>query len=109
MRQRFVFRDKVFQAPVWEDDTELMEIHDGLVLKVVDGFSEAATYCDGTMSHWTLAINNGSVPDRHFAFMFPHSEFLPVYFLHTAHDLVSLLKYLEATLVGTSIDDDLYE
>lgn len=90
------------------EENGLLEVHDGQVLRIMEGYKDVASYMDGTMTTWTLAVSDGSRPTPFYGFLFPHPEYLPVYFLSDASDVVEALRHLEATLIGTSVDEDLY-
>ena len=99
MRQVFCFRDKCRMSGKMD-----INFHDGLVSDCPKEYTEVATYHDGTMSVWSLFIHNGGDWQ---GMLVGHSTYLPVYMLKDAHEIVEVLKYLEATLCGLSIDDDL--
>ena len=100
MREVFCFRDKYRMSRKMD-----INFHDGLVSGCPEEYTETATYHDGTMSVWSLFIHNGD--DDWHSMLVGHSTYLPVYMINDAHELVEALRFLEATLCGLSIDDDL--
>ncbi len=86
---------------MWEGE---ISFHDGMLSEEIEGFTEVSTYCDGAMHTWSLFIR--TTCDGAYGLMVGQANYLPVYILKNSDEVVEAIKFLEATLCCTSLDDD---